>query len=49
VDDLTGEPLIKRKDDNEETLTKRLAAFHSQTKPVRNDAPLFAYSLRFLF
>lgn len=34
VDDITGEPLIKRKDDNEATLTKRLDAFHSQTKPV---------------
>lgn len=34
VDDVTGEPLVKRKDDNEETLTKRLGAFHAQTKPV---------------
>lgn len=33
-DDETGEPLIKRKDDNEETLKKRLGAFHEQTKPV---------------
>ena len=33
-DDETGEPLVKRKDDNEETLTKRLDAFHKQTKPV---------------
>jgi len=33
-DDVTGEPLIKRKDDNEATLTKRLEAFHEQTKPV---------------
>lgn len=28
VDDITGEPLIRRKDDNAETLKKRLAAFH---------------------
>ncbi|GLC34677.1 Adenylate kinase [Pleodorina starrii] len=34
VDDLTGEPLIKRKDDNADTLKARLGAFHSQTTPV---------------
>jgi adenylate kinase len=34
VDDVTGEPLIQRSDDNVETLTKRLGAFHSQTGPV---------------
>lgn len=34
-DDVTGETLIKRKDDNAETLKARLSAFHSQTKPVR--------------
>ena len=34
VDDLTGEPLVKRKDDNAETLKSRLAAFHAQTAPV---------------
>jgi adenylate kinase len=34
VDDVTGEPLIQRSDDNVETLRKRLAAFHSQTGPV---------------
>ena len=33
-DDMTGEPLIQRKDDNAETLKSRLAAFHSQTTPV---------------
>ena len=33
-DDVTGEPLIRRSDDNEETLRKRLVAFHEQTKPV---------------
>jgi adenylate kinase len=34
IDDITGEPLIKRKDDNAETLKSRLAAFHAQTAPV---------------
>lgn len=34
IDDLTGEPLIKRKDDNADTLQARLSAFHSQTAPV---------------
>lgn len=34
TDDVTGEPLMRRKDDNEATLTKRLAAFHAETKPV---------------
>jgi len=33
-DDITGEPLIQRKDDNAETLRSRLAAFHRQTEPV---------------
>lgn len=33
-DDVTGEDLIRRSDDNEETLSKRLAAFHQQTSPV---------------
>jgi len=33
-DDVTGEPLIRRKDDNAETLRKRLAAFQQQTTPV---------------
>ncbi|KAJ7144899.1 adenylate kinase 1 [Mycena crocata] len=34
VDDVTGEPLIQRSDDNVEALTKRLGVFHSQTGPV---------------
>mmetsp|Transcript_23905 Transcript_23905/g.28929 ORF Transcript_23905/g.28929 Transcript_23905/m.28929 type:complete len:238 (-) Transcript_23905:249-962(-) len=36
VDDLTGEPLTQRKDDNAETLKTRLAAYHAQTTPVLN-------------
>eukprot|EP00127_Corallochytrium_limacisporum_P000166 Clim_evm27s6 gene=Clim_evmTU27s6 len=34
TDDVTGEPLTRRKDDNEETLKARLAAFHKQTTPL---------------
>lgn len=33
-DDVTGEPLIQRSDDNAETLKKRLVTYHQQTKPV---------------
>lgn len=33
-DDLTGEPLIRRSDDNVEALKKRLEAYHKQTKPL---------------
>jgi len=33
-DDATGEPLIQRPDDNEETMKKRLLTYHIQTKPV---------------
>jgi len=34
TDDVTGEPLIQRSDDNVDTLRKRLSAFHNQTGPV---------------
>lgn len=33
-DDVTGEPLIQRSDDNPATVGPRLKAFHEQTKPV---------------
>jgi adenylate kinase len=33
-DDATGEPLIQRDDDKEETVRKRLAIYHSQTQPL---------------
>jgi len=33
-DDLTGEPLIQRDDDREETVRKRLEVYHSQTQPL---------------
>jgi adenylate kinase len=35
-DDVTGEPLIQRSDDNPEALKKRLATYHKQTEPVVN-------------
>jgi adenylate kinase len=34
IDDVTGEPLIQRSDDNVETLTRRLQSYHTQTGPV---------------
>ena len=33
-DDATGEPLIQREDDREETVKKRLAVYQEQTKPL---------------
>merc|ERR1711920_118891 len=33
-DDVTGEDLMQRKDDNEETLGKRLDSFHKYTTPI---------------
>lgn len=35
-DDETGEPLIKRSDDNAEALKKRLDSYHTQTTPLIN-------------
>jgi adenylate kinase len=34
VDDETGETLIQRDDDKEETVRKRLSVYHEQTKPL---------------
>lgn len=34
LDDITGEPLIQRDDDKEETVRKRLSVYHEQTKPL---------------
>ncbi|PWA85296.1 adenylate kinase 4 [Artemisia annua] len=34
IDDVTGEPLIQRKDDTATVLKSRLEAFHKQTEPV---------------
>lgn len=36
TDDLTGEPLVRRADDNVEALRKRLEAYHQQTQPLVN-------------
>ena len=33
-DDVTGEPLIQRDDDKEETVRKRLEVYHQQTEPL---------------
>jgi adenylate kinase len=33
-DDLTGEPLIQRDDDNEATVRNRLEVYHAQTEPL---------------
>lgn len=33
-DDITGEPLVQRDDDSEQTVRKRLAVYHQQTKPL---------------
>ena len=34
IDDETGEPLVQRDDDQEETVRKRLSVYHEQTKPL---------------
>ena len=34
IDDETGEELVQREDDKEETVRKRLALYHQQTKPL---------------
>ena len=34
VRQITHEPLIRRSDDNEETLKKRLQSYHQQTSPL---------------
>ena len=34
VDDVTGEALVQREDDKEDTVRKRLAVYHEQTKPL---------------
>lgn len=33
-DDITGEPLVIREDDKEETVRRRLQVYHEQTKPL---------------
>jgi adenylate kinase len=36
VDDITGEPLVQRDDDHEDTVKKRLEVYHEQTEPLVN-------------
>ena len=33
-DDITGEPLVQRPDDQEDTVRKRIETYHAQTKPL---------------
>ncbi|MCK4608303.1 MAG: adenylate kinase [Gammaproteobacteria bacterium] len=53
IDDITGEPLIQREDDQEATVRNRLKVYHEQTEPLiefyqtlaadgSGDAPVFA-------
>lgn len=35
-DDATGEPLVQRPDDNEETVKRRITTYHAETKPLVN-------------
>jgi adenylate kinase len=51
LDDVTGEPLIHREDDYEETIRKRLQVYHQQTEPLihwfkerQQQAPYFEIS-----
>ena len=34
IDDVSGEPLVQRADDSEETVRKRLDVYHAQTRPL---------------
>ena len=34
TDDVTGEPLVQRPDDSEETVKNRIATYHTSTKPL---------------
>lgn len=36
IDDITGEPLMQRQDDTEETVIKRLDVYQAQTSPLRD-------------
>lgn len=43
-DDVTGEPLVQRDDDKEETVKKRLDVYHEQTEPLIDYYQSFASS-----
>ena len=36
IDDETGEALVQRQDDHEDTVRKRLEVYHAQTQPLIN-------------
>lgn len=44
IDDITGEPLVQREDDKEETVKNRLNIYHEQTEPLINYYQDFAKS-----
>lgn len=44
IDDVTGEPLVQRDDDQEETVKNRLAVYHEQTEPLIDYYRAFANS-----
>jgi adenylate kinase len=44
TDDVTGEPLIQREDDKEETVKKRLDVYSAQTRPLVNYYSAWAQS-----
>ena len=47
IDDVTGEALIQRDDDKEETVRKRLSVYHEQTKPLVNFYSNFGQPVKF--
>jgi adenylate kinase len=47
IDDVTGEPLILRDDDKEETVRKRLSVYHEQTKPLVSHYSAAGQSVKF--
>ncbi len=44
LDDVTGEPLVQREDDSEETVKNRLSVYHEQTEPLVDYYQTFANS-----
>ncbi|MCL4142628.1 UNVERIFIED_CONTAM: hypothetical protein GTU68_056746 [Idotea baltica] len=44
IDDVSGEPLVQREDDKEETVKKRLNVYHEQTEPLINYYQVFSKS-----
>lgn len=48
LDDVTGEPLLQRDDDQRETVLNRLAVYHQQTSPLINFYKSKNISMRYL-